>query len=243
MPWFIGLQLCFYCSGGKRLQPFSTASAALSLFVLFLSCLLFPFFFLLSFHLTTSSCNLSFFQLYVNVFFILATVAHFPPQVQPYRPFIVLLSVSAFKCSPIQSIQQVLFSICSPPQLPHSRAQLADSNLSMSLWLPTLSLFPCRSPRQRHPLVSSLGGHWEKLARGSDNLRPLICHLLREKHPPNCGGGALRGWGAGIEVVIVVSGGSEVKRGRSHRWLASFMCRSGGKQGQEGCLLGSWGVK
>lgn len=100
-----------------------------------------------------------------------------------------------------------------------ARCAPAPSHSSMSVQLPSLNPFPCHSPGQGRPPVSSLGGHEEKLARGSDN--PLTPHLssARGKSTLLIGGvgGASRGLGAGMEVVILVSGGSEVKRGRSHR--------------------------
>lgn len=124
-----------------------------------------------------------------------------------------------------------------------SRAQHLDSHLSTSVRLPSWNPFPCHSPRQRRPPVSSFSRHKESLARGSDNPVDPSSVICQGKSTHLIGGKPLRGWRAGVEVVILVLEGSEVKKGRSHRWLASFMCRSGGTHGQGECLLGSWGEK
>lgn len=94
------------------------------------------------------------------------------------RYFLSIFNFSSKILFLLNSIQQVYFPICSPPRLPRSlrsRAQFSNSHLSMSAQLPSLNPFPCHSPRQGRPPVSSLGGHGERLARGSDN--PLTPHL------------------------------------------------------------------
>lgn len=93
--------------------------------------------------------------------------------------FIWFLGLSFFL---LQFIQDALFSILCSPSSPHSLCSCAhssDTHLSVSLWLPSLNPFPCHSPSQGHPPVSSIAGHEEKLARRSDNL--LTPHLSSER--------------------------------------------------------------
>lgn len=104
--------------------------------------------------------SLSLLLLFLGVLHFLSGAAFLPSQVAPSS------SISSF---------QLLNSHfnCTPRLLHIPPRFLSSSHLSLSGRLP--SPFPRRSPRRGRPPVSSLGGHDEKLARGSDN--PLTPHL------------------------------------------------------------------
>lgn len=162
MPWFIGLQLCFYCSGGKRLAAvFQHSKRCLislchfpALFHLFLLQSLNPSIHSLSLCPTSdssifqSSCSSSFYSFFTHIF---------PISVSTFNSLSGLIPhLLPTPTSPLHS------TLC-------SRAKFANSHLSMSIQLPSSNNF------QEHPPVSSLGGHKEKLTRRSDN--PLTPHL------------------------------------------------------------------
>lgn len=187
MPWFIGLQLCFYCSGGKRLAAVFQHSKCCLIALSFSSPVLcFICFFLPSFnpsiHSLSTLCSASL-HLSSSIFFSGAAISSLQIHtLSSIRFRSVNFSLLEYLSSSLSSSNRFLFSIFCPPWSPHSLcfcAQSSNSHLSMSLWLPTLNLFPCHSPGQGHPPVSSIGGHEEKLARRSDNL--LTPHLSSER--------------------------------------------------------------
>lgn len=120
-------------------------------------------------------------------------------------------------------ILQVLPPICCPPQPSQSlcsfssHAQFSDGHLSMSVRLPSLNLFPCHSLKSRTPrcfIPRWAQGETSKGVQQPPDPSSVIC---KGKSTLLIGGEASKGWRAGMEVVILALGGSEVKRGRSHR--------------------------
>lgn len=178
MPWFIGLQLCFYCGGGIRLAAVLRHSQHC------LISLSFSFVFTPvteSFHLLIISLSsLWFFLLYAPIF---QSLLIFLSIIFPLTQLLKVLNY----LSSLTPSNRLDFPSASDPNLPtplhFMLLKFADSYLSMSIQLPSLNLFPCHSPRQERPTVSSLSGHKEKLARRSDN--PLTPHLssVRGKAP------------------------------------------------------------
>lgn len=173
MPWFIVPQLCFYCTGGKRLAAHSKCYL-ISPSIFLLAC-----FICFSFH---HSILQSTHGLFVQLLFpfprsLFSSGALLPLQVHiPFHLISKLLSlwISCF-------IRQIWNFLRCLRWHPHSLCSCSssDCHLSTSAWLSSLNLFPCHSPSQGRPPVSSIGGHKEKLARRSDNL--LTPHLSSER--------------------------------------------------------------